>query len=281
MPAFVSLARRERRRLDRVALARLVVLGCIWGPGVMGFYAIATERTALAHVVFLVGLTPAVASLLAVLFYGGSIDEPRRFSLLLGTLGALAFALGRSGSHATLAGDLFKLAWVFAFGLYAAVAIAALRTLSPLFVTAGANVIGGSLVATASLFVPAWREAISAVAMKPHLALPFFGEIVVLGGLCAPLAYAFALERAPVSVVTGGAQYTSIAVGTIAAIALFREPFGPTTVAAGLLLAASLGVSLVPGRAGRSANAARSAGTTRSVSAARKRWRARMENQDV
>lgn len=252
-PAFLVLAWRERATIDRAAIVRALVLGCVWGPGVMGLYAIATERTALAHVVFLSGLTPAVAGALAVMFYGGAIDAPRRWSLALGVSGAMAFALGRSGEHASLFGDLCMFAWVIAFGLYTAISVAALRTMSALLVTASANVVGGSILGVVSLFSPTLRDAIGAVVTRPHLAFPFFGEIVVLGGLAAPLAFAFALGRAPVSAVTGGAQYLSIGVGTIAAIVMFHESFGPVQIFAGTLLAASLAVSLVPKAPDRSA----------------------------
>lgn len=186
--------------------------------------------------------------MLSALLYGGTIDGPRRAALLIGALGASLFAFGKTSAHATPLGDAILLAWVLAFGLYAAVALAALRKVSALLVTAAANVVGGTLLGTASLFVPAWRDAIGAVATHPQLALPFFGGIVVMGGVVAPLAYSYALGRAPVSVVTGASQYVSIAVGTVAAILLFGERFGIVTIAAGILLIGSLGVSLLPAR---------------------------------
>ncbi|GAC1546397.1 MAG: hypothetical protein NVS3B16_17040 [Vulcanimicrobiaceae bacterium] len=255
LPAFAALAWRERRSLGPAAALQLLLLGGVWGPGVMGLYAVATQRTALAHVVFAVGLTPLSAGLLTALFYGGTIDGPRRLALALGALGAAMLALGRSSAHATLPGDACLLAWVVVFGLYATLAAAAVRTLSPLLVTAGANVSAGALLAAAALVVPAWRSAIGAVVTHPHVPLPFFGAIVLLAGLVGPLGYTYALGRAPVAVVTGGIQYISIGVGTAIAIAHFHEPFGAFTIAAGAALAASLGVSLVPARRPRAATA--------------------------
>jgi len=246
LPLFAVLAARERPALDRGTLLRLLALGAIWGPGVMGLFAIATQRTALAHVVFSVGLTPVVAGLFSVLAYGGTIDRTRRVSLGLGVIGVALLGFERGGAHATLGGDAVLLAWVVAFGGYATVAAGALHRVSALLVTASANVVGGALLAATAVPAPAARQAIVAVAVHPGVALPFFGSIVFLAGFVAPLAYAYALGRAPVSVVTGGAQYLSIATGVTVAIAWFGEPFGPLTIAAGILLAASLALSLLP-----------------------------------
>ncbi|MBD5656933.1 MAG: EamA family transporter [Candidatus Eremiobacteraeota bacterium] len=248
---FVVLVARERRTIDRGAVLRALALGALWGPGVMGLFAIATQRTALAHVVFSVGLTPISASLFAIVVYGGTIDAPRRASLLLGACAVAVLGLERTAAHASLLGDLSLLGWIVAFGLYATVAVGAMQRHSPLFVAACANTVGGTMLAFGSVFVSRWREATLAVATRPDLAGPFFGEIVVLGGFVAPLAYSYALRRAPVPVVTGGSQYLSLATGTVAAIVLFKEPFGPATIVAGILLGLSLGLSLVPRRAAR------------------------------
>ncbi len=257
LPIFIVLVVRERRTFDRRTLLTMLGLGAIWGPGVMGLFAIATERTALAHVVFSVGLTPVVAGLFSILAYGGTIDRTRRIGLALGVLGVALLGFERSGAHATLAGDEFLLAWIVAFGAYATLASGALRRISALLVTASANVVGGSLLATTAAFFPASRHAIAAVVLHPGLPLPFFGSIVLLGGFVAPLAYAYALGRAPVSIVTGGAQYLSIGIGVIVAIAWFGEPFGPLSIAAGIVLAASLGATLLPSAQPGSARPAR------------------------
>ncbi|GAC1625216.1 MAG: hypothetical protein NVS4B5_17120 [Vulcanimicrobiaceae bacterium] len=246
LPIFIVLLARERRSLDRQTPLVMLALGAIWGPGVMGLYAIATAKTALAHVVFSVGLTPVAAGLLSILAYGGTIDRMRRVGLGLGVLGVMLLGFERSGSHATLAGDAFLLGWIVAFGAYATVASGALRTLSPLLVTAAANVVGGALLASTALVAPVARRAIVAVAVHPGLAWPFFGGIVLFGGFVAPLAYAYALGRAPVAIVTGGAQYLSIVVGVAVAMTWFREPFGPLSMLAGIVLVASLSATLWP-----------------------------------
>jgi len=246
LPIFLALVIRERRALDRATVARMLGLGTIWGIGVMGFYAVATERTALAHVVFSVGLTPVAAGFLSILAYGGSIDRMRRIGLVLGVLGVALLGFERSGAHASLFGDAMLPAWILAFGAYATVAAGALRYISALLVAASANVIGGALLAATAAFAPASREAIVAVALHPGLPLPFFGSIVLLGGFVAPLGYAYALGRAPVSVVTGGGQYLSIVVGVIASVLWFGEPFGPLSIAAGFMLAGSLAMTLLP-----------------------------------
>ncbi len=246
LPIFIFLLIRERRSLDRNSFATMVALGAIWGPGVMGLFALATQRTALAHVVFSVGLTPVAAGLFAVLVYGGSIDRMRRIGLGLGVLGVALLGFERSDAHATLLGDGFLLAWIIAFGAYATIAAGAIRRMSALLVTASANVIGGAIVASTAFFVPASREAIVAVAMHPGVALPFFASIVFFGGFVAPLGYACALARAPIAIVTGGGQYLAIVTGVIVAIAWFGEPFGPLSIAAGIVLAASLGATLFP-----------------------------------
>jgi len=246
LPIFVFLLVRERRSLDRGTLAYMLALGAIWGPGVMGLFALATQRTALAHVVFSVGLTPVAAGLFSILVYGGSIDRMRRIGLGLGVLGVALLGFERSGAHATFLGDGFLLAWIVAFGAYATVASGAIRRMSALLVVASANVIGGSIVASTAIVVPAARDAIVAVAIHPGVAFPFFASIVLFGGFVAPLAYAYALGRAPIAVVTGGAQYLSIVAGVIVAVAWFGESFGPLSIAAGIVLAASLGATLLP-----------------------------------
>jgi len=246
LPVFLVLLARERASLDRATWWRMLALGAIWGPGVMGFFAVATQRTALAHVVFSVGLTPVAAGLFSILAYGGTIDRTRRIGLALGVLGVALLGFERSGAHATLAGDAFLLAWIVVFGLYATIAAGTVRRISALLVTASANVVGGTLLAATALVFPAARHAIVAVATHPGLPLPFFASIILLGGLVAPLAYSYALGRAPVSIVTGGAQYLSIVVGVVVSILWFREPFGPLSIAAGIVLAASLAVTLAP-----------------------------------
>ena len=253
LPIFLALLARERASLDRATFARMLALGAIWGPGVMGLLAIATERTALAHVVFGVGLTPVAAGCFAILAYGGTIDRTRRIGLGLGVLGVALLGFERSGAHATLAGDAVLLVWIVVFGLYATLAAGTVRRISALLVTACANVVGGTLLASTALVVPASRHAIVAVATHPGLPLPFFAYIVFLGGVVAPLAYSYALGRAPISIVTGGAQYLSIVVGVSVAILWFGEPFGPLSIAAGLVLAASLAATLLPTRARSSA----------------------------
>ena len=246
LPIFIVLIVRERHSIDRGTLARMLALGAIWGPGVMGLLALATQRTALAHVVFSVGLTPVAAGLFSILAYGGTIDRLRRIGLGLGVLGVGLLGFERSGAHATLLGDALLLAWILAFGAYATIASGTLRRISALLVTASANVIGGSIVTSTAFFVPASRHAIVAVALHPGVALPFFACIVLFGGFVAPLAYAYALRRAPIAIVTGGAQYLAIVAGVIVAVAWFGEPFGPLSIAAGIVLAASLGATLAP-----------------------------------
>lgn len=231
-------------RLSRRQWLALVAAGIVFGPGNTLLFSIGAQHTSVAHISFLVGVSPVTNTALAALVFKAGLDLRGRLALALGVAGVALLALTQRDDAAALFGDAMMVLWLIAFAIYACF----LRAVGPgINATLLMSIVGS--IALVVLSVPAlalgYGGAAARVADTPVLAAWFFGEIVLGSMLVAQTTYAAAVRRLGVAMATIGSEYFALAVGVAASIVM-HERWNALTAVAGLIFCCALAVTFVP-----------------------------------
>ena len=232
-------------RLDARHWWAVLGAAALFGPAISLLFTIAAQHTSVAHISFLIGISPVTNTALAAFVFREPLDRRAWIALGLGITGVALLALARDGGGSALLGDGIMVVWLAAFGGYACfVRFLGGRMSSALLMCLIMS------IAMLLLLIPTlplgFGYGIAHVADTPAAAGWFFGEIVLGSTLIAQLTYASAVRRAGVSVATIGAEYTALAVGVAMSIFAAHERWVPLTVVAGLVFCAALTVTFAP-----------------------------------
>jgi drug/metabolite transporter (DMT)-like permease len=248
LPLFVAglavMWRLAPPRLDARRWFATLTAGVLFGIVIIVAFTVAAQYTSVAHISFLIGLSPVTNTALAALVFRTALDRRAIAALVLGVIGVALLALSRSAGSSGVIGDGLMVVWLISFAVYACLVRYVGTQVNPLFLMALVGV-----VSMASILVPglllAKGGAIAHAFDSPHVGGWFFGEIVLGSTLVAPTAYTAAVRRLGVATATIGSEYTALAVGIAASLAA-REAWTAVTVVAGAILCAALAVTFVP-----------------------------------
>jgi drug/metabolite transporter (DMT)-like permease len=251
LPLFLLLAilARPKTPPTRKEWLLLIGTGIAFGPGACGFLALAAQYTSGAHVVLLMGLTPAVTAVIGALVLRERVDAIRIAALLVGIAGAVLLTVTRSATGSTVFGDLLELVQVVAYSTMFVLTRALGSRFSAFFVSGTYGTVGMGLLALFGLFsgrlIPSIEQTLA-----PNVSMLwwFFGEIVIGLSIYGQTAQAFALRYLPAGTTSLISSYGTLIVGVIGAIILLGETIAPTGYFAGVLLAGALALALVPTR---------------------------------
>jgi drug/metabolite transporter (DMT)-like permease len=239
-------------RLDLRRWVAVLAAGIVFAAGVSLFFTLAAQHTSIAHVSFVLGVTPVTNTALAALVFRTRLDRRGILALALGVVGVVLLAISQSNDRAGLLGDGFLVAWLAAFGAYSCLLRYVGTRVGPATLM---SLVGSIAMATMLLIGLAAQgtRALGHVADTPTIAWWFFGEVVLGSTLLGQTAFAAVVRRLGVAVGTIGVEYTALAVGVAASVAA-HERWTPLTVLAGLLLCSALAATFVRlplrGRAG-------------------------------
>jgi len=236
--------RLERPRLDARRWLALIGAGLLFGIGITVLFSVAAQHTSVAHISFLIGLSPVTNTVAAAIAFRVRLHRRDVTALVLGILGVALLAFTHSNDRAAFFGDLLMVGWLVAFAIYACALRYVGARVNTMFLicTIGVVSMASLLAAGAAL---GWMRAIDRVNDTPAIAGWFFGEVVLGSTLIAQPAYAAAVRRMGVALATIGAEYTALAIGIAASLAM-HEPWTPLTVVAGTLLCGALTVTFAP-----------------------------------
>ncbi len=210
--------RLDRPRLDARRWTYVLAAGLVFGLAVSTLFTVAAQHTSVAHISFLVGISPVTTSAIAALVFRTRLDQRAWLALGLGVLGVTLLAVTQRGDASAVFGDLLMLGWLAGFGAYACL----LRAVGPAISSTTLMCLVGTL-AMAVLVVPGlalgYGGAAGHVADTPAIGWAFFGEVILGSTLIAQTAYAAAVRRMGVATATIGAEYTALAVGVAASLA--------------------------------------------------------------
>jgi drug/metabolite transporter (DMT)-like permease len=251
LPLFVLMAllARPKRPPTRAEWLLLAGTGIAFGPGACGFLALAAQYTSGAHVVLLMGLTPAVTAVIGALALRERVDAVRIAALLVGIAGAVLLTLTRSATGSTMFGDALELVQVAAYATMFVLTRALGKRFSAFFVSGTYGAIGMALLASFGLVTGRLGPSIALTLVHdPSTLWWFFGEIVVGLSLYGQTAQAFALRHLPAGTTSLISSYGTLIVGVIGALLLLGETIAPSGALAGVMLAVALALALVPVR---------------------------------
>ena len=244
LAALLALWRRSPPRLLRRQWAAAIAAGLTFGLGVSTLFTIAAQHTSVAHISFLVGISPVTNTVMAALVFRTALDVRSRLALGLGVAGVALLALTQHGGSSTALGDALMLAWLAAFGAYACLLRAVGTGVSSMFLMAFVGTISMGVLILPGIAL-GYGGAIAHVADGTTVGGWFFGEVIIGSTLVSQTTYAAAVKRLGVSVATIGAEYTALAVGVVCSLAM-REAWTPLTVAAGLVFCLALAATFAP-----------------------------------
>ncbi|HEX3464072.1 MAG TPA: DMT family transporter [Candidatus Elarobacter sp.] len=231
-------------RLDGKRWAAVVAAALVFGLLISVVFTVAAQYTSVAHISFLVGVSPVTNTAVAAVVFRTALDRRQWTALILGVIGVAILASTHSSDKSAFLGDVLMVVWLAAFAAYACL----LRVVG----TRMNGVMTMALVGTMSmafLLLPGaalgYGTAIAHAADSPPVAWWFFGEVVLGSTVIAQTTYAAAVRRLGVSVATIGAEYTALAVGVAMSLAM-HEAWTPLTVVGGLVLCCALAATFVP-----------------------------------
>jgi drug/metabolite transporter (DMT)-like permease len=248
LPMFLAVVavgwRVSAPRLDGRQWAAVVAAGLIFGLAISVVFSIAAQHTSVAHISFLIGLSPVTNTALAALVFRTALDRRAVLALVLGVAGVSLLAASHNANGTGLLGDALMVVWLIAFAVYACLLRYVGTSVHPLMLMSMVGAIGMTALLVPGLLL-GYGGAIAHVGDTPPIGWWFFSEVVLGSTLVAPTAYAAAVRRLGVAVATIGAEYTALAVGIAASLAA-REAWTPLTVVAGLILCGALAVTFAP-----------------------------------
>jgi len=242
--ALAVVWRFDPPRLDARRWLAVALAGFLFGPCITVLFSVAAQHTSVAHISFLIGLSPVTNTAFAALIFRTGLDRRAGVALGLGIGGVALLAATHSSDKSAFLGDLLMVAWLVAFAVYACcLRYIGVRIKPPMLMC----LVG--TIGMAAVFVPGvalgYGGAIRHMTDTPPIEGWFFGELLFGSTLIAQPAFAAAVRRLGVALATIGAEYTALAVGVVASL-VAREPWTPLTVAGGLILCCALAVTFVP-----------------------------------
>ena len=105
-------------RLDARRWGCVVAAGLIFGLLISTLFTVAAEHTSVAHISFLVGISPVTTAAIAALVFRTGLDQRARLALGLGVLGVVLLALTQRSDAAGIFGDVLMVGWLACFGAY-------------------------------------------------------------------------------------------------------------------------------------------------------------------
>ena len=251
LPLFFLMAvlARPKTRPTRREWLLLAGTGVAFGPGACGFLALAAQYTSGAHVVLLMGLTPAVTAVIGALVLRERVDAIRIAALAVGIVGAVLLTATRSATGSTVFGDLLELVQVLSYSTMFVLTRALGKRFSAFFVSGTYGAVGMALLALFGLATDRLGSSV-ALTLVPNTSTLwwFFGEIVIGLSIYGQTAQAFALRYLPAGTTSIVSSYGTLVVGVIGALVLLNERIAPSGGIAGVLLAIALALALVPVR---------------------------------
>lgn len=248
LPFFVIMLalawRADPPRMKKRSWFAALGAGLTFGFLVSIIYTIAAQHTSIAHISFLVGISPVTSTVMAALAFRLGLDRRTIVALALGIAGIVLLALSQRTDASSLFGDGLMLVWLVAFGLYGILLRAIGPGVSSTFVIALVGTISMSVLIVPGIAL-GYGGAIAHVADSPAAGAWFFGEVILGSTLVAQATYAAAVRRLGVSMATIGAEYTALAVGIACSLAL-HEAWTPLTIVAGAIFCAALTVTFAP-----------------------------------
>jgi drug/metabolite transporter (DMT)-like permease len=231
-------------RLDARRWLAVIGAGIIFGPFITVMFSVAAQHTSVAHISFLIGLSPVTNTAVAAVVFRTGLDRRGIAALVLGVAGVALLAATHSSDRSAFLGDVLMVFWLVAFAAYACFVRFVGVRINPTILIA---LVGA--IAMATLLVPGlalgYGGAIAHVGDSPAIAWWFFGEVVLGSTMIAQTAFAAAVRRLGVALATIGAEYCALAVGIAASLAA-HEAWTVLTVIAGLILCCALAVTFVP-----------------------------------
>jgi drug/metabolite transporter (DMT)-like permease len=241
---LVILWVRTPARLDRGRWLAILAGGLSFGLAITTLFSVAAQHTSVAHISFLIGISPVTNTAAAALVFRTGLAKRDRIALALGVVGVALLAISHSNDHAAFFGDALMVGWLFFFAVYACCLRYAGADVKPGLLMCVVGVISmGSLLAVG--LAAGWGGGIAHVGDSARIAGWFFGEIVLGSTLIAQTAYAAAVRRMGVALATIGAEYTALTIGVITSFA-FHEAWSALTVIAGLIFCCALTVTFAP-----------------------------------
>jgi drug/metabolite transporter (DMT)-like permease len=251
LPLFFLMAvlARPKAAPTRREWLLLAGTGVAFGPGACGFLALAAQYTSGAHVVLLMGLTPAVTAVIGALALRERVDAIRIAALAVGIVGAVLLTATRSATGSTVYGDLLELVQVLSYSTMFVLTRALGKRFSAFFVSGTYGAVGMALLALFGLFSGRLGASIALTLVpNPSTLWWFFGEIVIGLSIYGQTAQAFALRYLPAGTTSIVSSYGTLVVGVIGALVLLNERIAASGGIAGVLLAIALALALVPVR---------------------------------
>ncbi|TAM91424.1 DMT family transporter [bacterium] len=227
------------RSIAPVDAWHLAWLGLLFGPGLTGLYAVASQWTSAAHVVLISGLTPPATALLESTVHRQPLSARAWLSIACGVAGVAVLSSTRSAHGSTPQGDALMIAWIAIYALFVLGTRELTTRYSSAFVSVASTGLGAVIVTIAGLAAGV-GGAIGHPFATPQVAWAFFGEMVVALGLIGPVANVMAIRRSNATIATTGGLYAAVATGLIAAVTLVHEQLTPSVLLSGAFLAASL-----------------------------------------
>ncbi|BDE08206.1 hypothetical protein WPS_34820 [Vulcanimicrobium alpinum] len=231
-------------RLDAGRWAAVIAAGLIFGLLITTLFSVASAHTSVAHISFLVGMSPVTNTAAAAVVFRIALGRREWTALVLGIVGVALLALTHANDRAGIFGDALMVAWLACFAAYAcALRYVGARVSTRLLMSMMGVVAMGSLLIAGAL--AGAGGAIAHVADSAPVAWWFFGEVVLGSMIVGQTAFAAAIRRMGVATATIGAEYTALAVGVIASLGA-HERWTPLTVVAGAIFCCALAATFAP-----------------------------------
>jgi drug/metabolite transporter (DMT)-like permease len=242
--AVAVMWRLDPPRLGARRWLAVIGAGVIFGPFITVLFSVAAQHTSVAHISFLIGLSPVTNTAVAAVVFRTALDRRAVVALVLGVVGVALLAAGHSSDKSAFLGDVLMVFWLLGFAAYACFLRFVGARIRPTMLI---SLVGA--IAMATLLVPGlalgYGGAIAHAADTPAIGWWFFGEVVLGSTVIAQTAFAAAVRRLGVALATIGAEYCALAVGIAASLAA-HEAWTPLTVIAGLILCGALAVTFAP-----------------------------------
>jgi drug/metabolite transporter (DMT)-like permease len=247
MYAVVAFAFRPSIPISHLDWWKFALLGLCYGPGVGGLLPLGVSLTSATHTVLLYALGPPLTAALGALLLHEALPRVKAIAMIVGVAGAVTVALGGSREHASsLIGDLLVTGMVIATAVQTLVLRRLKGNYSPLFIAALYGMIGSIILLTITLPLGGARYIALPLRIGVTGELLFFGEIVIGVSLLAQMFQSLALHTLKAGMVSALVRYGALLTGTISASFLLGENASAAELVGGLLLASSVGLSLVP-----------------------------------
>ncbi len=236
---------RERPQISRKQWLLIVGAALFYGPLVTLMFSLASSHTSVAHISFLIGISPVTNTAVAALVFRTGLGARSMIALALGIIGVAILAISQQGDSGALLGDVLMLFWLAGFAGYACCLRAVGPSISPTTLMGIVGALSTILVVVPGVIV-GYTGGIAGVLGSVSGFWWFFGVVVLLAMIIGQTTYAAAVKRMGVSIATIGSEYTALAVGTAASL-LLHESWTVLTVVAGLLFCCALAVTFVGG----------------------------------